>query len=140
MAEIPASSQSFVSRGIKLTTTTYRNTHWTDDTEVCGRYRSRAEKQQIAEEFRVRLADALYFCASYNIAPQTIQPVVRMSEDRDGRELVLMRWELAPFWSKDGKAGYSTINARAETITTSPALREAFRHRRCLVPADGFCE
>jgi putative SOS response-associated peptidase YedK len=52
----------------------------------------------------------------------------------------VMRWGLVPFWSKDGKAGYSTINARAETVTTSAAYREAMKKRRCLVPADWFYE
>ena len=51
-----------------------------------------------------------------------------------------MRWGLVPFWSKDGKAAFSTINARAETITTSPLYREAMKRRRCLVPADFFYE
>jgi putative SOS response-associated peptidase YedK len=47
---------------------------------------------------------------------------------------------MIPFWSKDGKAGFSTINARAETITRSPAFKEPMKHRRCLVPADWFYE
>lgn len=32
------------------------------------------------------------------------------------------------------------INARSETAHTLPAFREAMKHRRCLVPADGFYE
>ena len=32
------------------------------------------------------------------------------------------------------------FNARAETITSSPAFREAFRRRRCIVPVDSFYE
>jgi putative SOS response-associated peptidase YedK len=51
-----------------------------------------------------------------------------------------MRWGLIPFWSKDEKIGLRTINAKAETITTTPAFREAFRYRRCLIPADAFYE
>lgn len=51
-----------------------------------------------------------------------------------------MRWGLVPFWSKDAKVGYSAINAKAETVVTSPIFREAIRRRRCLVPADGFYE
>ena len=48
-----------------------------------------------------------------------------------------MRWGLVPYWSKDSKIGFSTINAKAETIATSPTYREAWKHRRCLVPAIG---
>src|ERR1700752_4369352 len=51
-----------------------------------------------------------------------------------------MRWVLVPYWSSDMKIGYSTINAKAETLTTSPTFREAVKRRRCLIPADGFFE
>ncbi len=51
-----------------------------------------------------------------------------------------MRWGLVPFWAKDAKMGLSTINAKAETVETAPAFREALKHRRCLVPADAFYE
>ena len=51
-----------------------------------------------------------------------------------------MRWGLVPYWARDAKIAYSTINAKAETVATSPSFREAFRKRRCLVPADAFYE
>ena len=84
--------------------------------------------------------DDSYFAPSYNVAPQSWQPVVKLNPDTGERELTVMRWGLVPFWSKDGKAGYSTINARAETVTTSATYREAMKKRRCLVPADWFYE
>jgi putative SOS response-associated peptidase YedK len=45
-----------------------------------------------------------------------------------------------PYWAKDPKIGLRTINAKAETITTAPAFREAIKYSRCLVPADAFYE
>jgi putative SOS response-associated peptidase YedK len=51
-----------------------------------------------------------------------------------------MRWGLVPFWAKDIKVGFSNIHAKAETIDTRPAFREAFTRRRCLVPFDCFYE
>jgi putative SOS response-associated peptidase YedK len=84
--------------------------------------------------------DDSYFAPSFNVAPQSLQPVVRLNDDTGQRELTIMRWGLVPFWSKDGHAGYSTINARADTVTTSATYREAMKRRRCLVPADWFYE
>jgi len=54
--------------------------------------------------------------------------------------MVEMQWGLIPSWSKEPRTKFSTINARAETITKSPAFRGPFQHRRCLVPASGFYE
>src|ERR1700721_420409 len=110
---------------------------------MCGRYGRRADKQRIAEGFQKHKTDVFnesYFPPSYNVAPQSMQPVVRLDAETGERELTIMRWGLVPFWSKDGKAGYSTINAKAETVATSPAFREALKRRRCLVPADFFYE
>ena len=56
------------------------------------------------------------------------------------RSLEVMRWGLIPFWAKDEKIGFSTINARAEEVDTKPAFREPFRQRRCLVPVENFYE
>jgi putative SOS response-associated peptidase YedK len=60
----------------------------------------------------------------------------------EGRELVLMRWGLVPGYTKQlaDVKGLSTINARAETVRTSPVWRGPFQRRRCLVLADGFYE
>lgn len=51
-----------------------------------------------------------------------------------------MRWGLIPRWAKDASIGNRLINARAETAAEKPSFREAFRRRRCLIPADGFYE
>jgi putative SOS response-associated peptidase YedK len=55
-------------------------------------------------------------------------------------ELALARWGLVPSWAKDGAAGPPLINARAETVASKPSFRDAFKRRRCLIPADGFYE
>jgi putative SOS response-associated peptidase YedK len=47
---------------------------------------------------------------------------------------------LIPNWAKDPKIEYKTINARVETVDTPQSYRQAFKKRRCLIPADGFCE
>ena len=80
--------------------------------------------------------------SDYNVAPTTYQPIVRENRETGGRKLVLARWGLVPFFTKDLKdlKTMSTINARAETITTASMWREPIRKRRCLVPADAFYE
>lgn len=77
--------------------------------------------------------------ARFNIAPS--QPVLMAREPGSGdRELVLVRWGLVPAWSAGPDNRYSMINARAETVHQKPAYRGPFRHRRGLIPADGFYE
>lgn len=76
--------------------------------------------------------------ARFNIAPgQDIAAVVAVDGER---HLESFRWGLIPFWAKDKKIAYSTINARVETVADKPAFRHAFRRHRCLIPADGFYE
>jgi putative SOS response-associated peptidase YedK len=52
----------------------------------------------------------------------------------------MLKWGLIPYWSKDAKIAYKTINARAERIATAPAFRDAWKRRRCLIPTGGFYE
>jgi putative SOS response-associated peptidase YedK len=110
---------------------------------MCGRYVRKGDKQRIAEAFHAKEVATLAMPdADYNIAPTTYQPIVRQSKDTGERELVSARWGLIPFFTKDMSQikGLSTINAKAETITTSPTWREPFKKRRCLVPVSTFYE
>ncbi len=75
----------------------------------------------------------------YNIAPTQYVAAIRNADDKE-RELVMLRWGLVPFWAKDPSIGNRMINARAETVAEKPAYRAAYRHRRCVVLADGFYE
>jgi len=79
------------------------------------------------------------FPPRFNIAPTQPAPVVRLDTAGD-REGAVMRWGLIPHWMKKPPTGTQLINARAESLTEKPAFRDAFRRRRCLVPADGFYE
>ncbi|MGH7025673.1 MAG: SOS response-associated peptidase [Caulobacteraceae bacterium] len=60
----------------------------------------------------------------------------------EGLEPLLAHWNLTPFFHKGGLKAWkaSTNNARSETMATSPAFRDAYRRRRCLVPATSFTE
>ena len=102
---------------------------------MCGRY-SLVSTENIAARFDAQ-QQQLTLSPRYNVAPSQSMPVVvRNSPNR----LLEMQWGLIPSWSKEPRAQFSTINARAETITKSPVFRGPFKSRRCLVPASGFFE
>jgi putative SOS response-associated peptidase YedK len=107
---------------------------------MCGRFARRSTQEVLADWFGVELEDMPWFAPDYNAAPQSTQPVVRLNADSGKREFALMRWGLVPYWAKDAKIGYSTINARVEEAAAKPLFREAFKKRRCLIPADAFYE
>ena len=101
---------------------------------MCGRYGRRADKQRIAEWFRTHNTDVFndeYYeinstrlTPSYNISPESIQPVVRLDRDTGERVLAFMKWGLLPYWSKTAKAAFSSINARSDKLENSGAWRE----------------
>ncbi len=110
-----------------------------DNPFMCGRYRM-SRRKQLVEEYFGAVSDEDEWDPRYNIAPS--QPVVTIRQDarQPIRTLSMMRWGLVPSWAKDPSIGYKTINARAETVATTPSFREPFRSQRCLIPADGFYE
>src|SRR5579862_2523354 len=105
---------------------------------MCGRFRLSRRKQVIAERFDTISDDD--WTPRYNIAPTQPIPVVRQHPAEPTRHLSKMRWGLIPSWSKDDAQAAKMINARSETAATLPAFQDAFRFRRCLIPADGFYE
>ena len=104
---------------------------------MCGRYMLTSPVEALRQLFLFEQRPNLP--PRFNIAPTQDVPIVRWNRER-ARELALVRWGLVPFWAKDVKIGARMINARAETVATLPAFREAYRRRRCLIPADGISE
>lgn len=102
---------------------------------MCGRYTLK-NPDALKEAFQLEALPAL--APRYNIAPSQDVPIIRLLPA--GRRLELARWGLIPSWAKEADGGYSTINARAETVDTKPTFRAPFRRHRCLIPADGFYE
>jgi putative SOS response-associated peptidase YedK len=96
---------------------------------VCGRYSITLPPEAIREIFQTH-GGLPNWPAYYNAPPTTALPVVRQAKDGSGRELVLMQWGLIPWFSKDGKPSYSTINARAEGVQTAASFREPFKNGR----------
>lgn len=103
---------------------------------MCSRYSLTSPPEAVRAYFAYR--ETPNFPARYNIAPTQAIPVICL--DQGMRSFRLMRWGLLPRFVKDPKTSPTLINARVESVTSKPAFREAFAHRRCLVPADAFYE
>ncbi len=77
--------------------------------------------------------------ARYNGAPTQDFAVCRV-DARGSRSIAKLRWGFVPSWTRDAAMGPPLINARAETVHRKRAFADAFRTRRCLVPANGWFE
>jgi putative SOS response-associated peptidase YedK len=103
---------------------------------MCGRFTLRTPAAILKDYFG--LPDLPDLKPRYNVAPT--QPVGAI-RTRDGeRTWAELRWGLIPGWARDASIGSRMINARAETVATKKAFREAYVARRCVIPADGFYE
>ncbi|NUS72460.1 MAG: SOS response-associated peptidase [Corynebacteriales bacterium] len=110
---------------------------------MCGRYVSTATAEQLANTFNAGdFTRGPAVEPDYNVAPTKNVHIVRMTHRDDvEREVVdTARWGLIPSWAKDIKIGSRLFNARAESVRTTSAFRNAFARRRALIPADGWYE
>ena len=104
---------------------------------MCGRFTLSQPAEAIASSFQLNEVPTLE--PRYNIAPTQRVPTVLQKTGGD-RQFQMLRWGLIPSWAKDLAMGAKLINARGETVAEKPSFRSAFRHRRCLIIADGFYE
>ena len=104
---------------------------------MCGRYVLKAKPADLIKVFW--LDECVDLKPRYNIPPGTDIAAIRQSPEGK-RVLHALRWGLVPNWAKDPSIGNKLNNARGETVTEKPSFRDAFKRRRCLIPADGFYE
>ena len=108
---------------------------------MCGRATYKLTWEEIVALYRLTLDQPpVNMRARYNVCPTTTIDTIIANDGK--RTLVPMRWGLVPsWWSKPLKElKLATFNARAETVTTKPFFRSAFKHRRCLIPVSGYYE
>jgi putative SOS response-associated peptidase YedK len=111
---------------------------------MCGRFLLTTPAAELARLFGC--LDLGPLAPRYNIAPGQPVATVLVADGHGGLEpagrrcLVLARWGLVPAWADEPRSRQPLINARSETVADKPAFRDAFRHRRCVIPADGFYE
>lgn len=116
--------------------------HKAEEDLMCGRFATFTPVEAIRRQFRVTapLPEGEVAQLSWNIAPTQRAWVVRTNRETGDRHLDPLSWGLVPHWTKDLKRARRPVNARAETIRSSPMFRSAFARRRCLVPADAWYE
>lgn len=105
---------------------------------MCGRFSVSASPEEIAKRFGLPGTPELP--PRYNIAPSQPIAIIRFDPNDHSRHLTLAQWGLVPSWTQDPGHAPRPINARSETAAEKPTFRDAFRYRRCLIPADGFYE
>ncbi|HQF01295.1 MAG TPA: SOS response-associated peptidase [Bacteroidales bacterium] len=103
---------------------------------MCGRYSFAPDLKIVNEHYDISVNDD-DLTPNYNCAPSQLLPVITNDKSIGFN---FFRWGLIPFWAKDISIGNKLINTRSETILEKPSFRNAFRQRRCLVPADAFYE
>ncbi|GAB6910162.1 SOS response-associated peptidase [Desulfosarcina cetonica] len=104
---------------------------------MCGRFVGFTSLKALKEQFPIDVTN-VDVVASYNVAPS--QEILAIARYEGENHLVRFYWGLVPAWAKDVSIGNKLINARSETVATKPSFRNAFKRRRCIIPADGFYE
>jgi putative SOS response-associated peptidase YedK len=103
---------------------------------MCGRITRTSPQEAIAKEFGVTRFAEIDWLPRYNVAPsQIVETIISVNGEK---RLGPMRWGFVSPTAKEPTL--APINARAETLSTLPVFRDAFRRHRCLVVADGFYE
>jgi putative SOS response-associated peptidase YedK len=104
---------------------------------MCGRFVQYASIETLQQNFNIHTTGSDVI-PNYNVAPT--QKILTIIKHDNENKLDKFHWGLVPFWAKDISIGSRMINARAETVSQKPSFRNAFKKRRCLIPADGFYE
>jgi len=105
---------------------------------MCGRFVINTKREEIVETFAIDDVQFPAFKPIDNIPPGTHIPIIYQSETK--RQLSSAYWGLVPSWAKDKTFASHTFNARSETLSDKPSFREAYKYRRCLIPASAYYE
>lgn len=119
---------------------------------MCNNYRAEGPLHEWAEAHekflrrRLRMpADPSNLTWRTDVYPRYEGLFVRPVDPADPQgdlEPAVGRWGLIPFFhkgaAKDWKA--ATNNCRSEEMATKASFKDAFKRRRCIIPATGFCE
>lgn len=106
---------------------------------MCGRFAMKAFIKKLINLLNIQ---KLYLTSPYNprynIAPT--QNILTIQNLNNHRSLTEKHWGLIPNWAKDKSFASKMINARSESLHEKPSFKEAFKKRRCIIPASGYYE
>ena len=108
---------------------------------MCGRYRRTTSEEELARLYHIPIPSQTDLPISYNIAPSQKVLTIRFNPKSQQRSLDAVQWGLVPYWAKDPKVAYRTINARAETVDKAPSFRqlwEPIHSEPAWTPTDPF--
>lgn len=107
---------------------------------MCGRYSLTSSLDALLPRLRGPLPEGLqrHYAPRPMIRPAEPLLIQRLEQGRPLADLAL--WGLLPAWVREPRGAARPINARSETVAEKPSFRGAWRHRRCLIPADAFFE
>jgi putative SOS response-associated peptidase YedK len=118
---------------------------------MCNEYQQRVKRGEYADAFSQLQVPFHWADPEPNRTPDDpVRPTNRAAmirpvdpaNPRGGLVGVERRWWLVPFFHKGPVSGWKSMctNARIETVDTTPAFRDAYRHRRALIPTSSFIE
>ena len=71
--------------------------------------------------------------------PRSTGPFIRSNQGQT--ELVMGQWALIPWFAKEAKLAYSTVNARSEEVARKASYKQPWaKGQRCIIPAETFDE
>lgn len=107
---------------------------------MCGRFSLTADLDRLLPQLQGPLPPGLeaHYAPRAEVRPG--EPLLIQRQEHGQLQVALALWGLLPEWVKDPAAAHRSVHARAETVALKPSFRGAWRHRRCLIPADAFWE
>ncbi len=107
---------------------------------MCSQYELKTDLDQLPDQFKNNMPKGLLQCYEHQYLIKPNDPVLALRQEHKAISSSIMLWGFLPHWSKDPMHSFKPFNARAETVQKKVPFREAWRHRRCLLPATGFFE
>lgn len=96
--------------------------------------------QQIAAREKAKRLQRRPIINIHSDTLRVIRPSL-MAETITATGEAMRHWSLIPAWAQQCKLKYATFNARAESLRSKPAYRDAWhRSQRCLIPAASYSE